>query len=146
MSPQALETYLHEQIPLTRTMQISVLSATHESLTLTAPLEPNINPHHTFFGGSAATMAILAAWSLLHTRLAPVHPTAQLVIARQTMTYHQPMPAAVIATATFPTPDDLPLFLETLTRKQKARLPVQSLLHCQGIHTATLTADFVALL
>ena len=69
MLPDQLERYLHEHIPLSKAMGVSVLSVGEEAVTLRAPLAPNINHRETVFGGSASALAILAAWSLLHTRL-----------------------------------------------------------------------------
>ena len=65
-----LERYLHEHIPLSKAMQVSVVSVDTDGVTLRAPLAPNINHQDTVFGGSASAVAILAGWSLLHTRLA----------------------------------------------------------------------------
>ena len=65
----SLERYLHEQIPLSSAMQVSVESATSESVVLAAPLAPNTNHKLTAFGGSVSALGILAAWSLLHVRL-----------------------------------------------------------------------------
>ena len=61
MSPAQLERYLHEQIPLSKTMQVGCISVTQESVVLRAPLAPNINHHATLFGGSASALAILVA-------------------------------------------------------------------------------------
>lgn len=68
-SEQELQQYLHEHIPLSRAMQVSVVRAAQEGVVLSAPLAPNINHQETVFGGSASALAILAAWSLVHVRL-----------------------------------------------------------------------------
>ncbi|MET0363375.1 MAG: YiiD C-terminal domain-containing protein, partial [Sphingobium sp.] len=52
MDRDSLQAYLHRQIPLSAAMQVSVQSAALESVTLSAPLEPNINHKSTAFGGS----------------------------------------------------------------------------------------------
>jgi len=49
-----LESYLHAHIPLTRAMQVSVVSVEPDSVLLSAPLAPNTNHRDTVFGGSAA--------------------------------------------------------------------------------------------
>jgi len=43
VTPLELERYLHEHIPLSRAMQVSVVSVQPESVVLSAPLAPNIN-------------------------------------------------------------------------------------------------------
>lgn len=61
MNPQALEQYLHDHIPLSKAMQVSVLEASQERVILMAPLAPNINHTESVFGGSASAVATLAA-------------------------------------------------------------------------------------
>ena len=49
---QALERLLHHDIPLTRAMQLQVLSWQAHELRLRLPLQANSNHHHSMFGGS----------------------------------------------------------------------------------------------
>src|SRR5882762_1797906 len=86
-----LERYLHEHIPLSKAMQVSVVSVQTDGVTLRAPLAPNINHRDTVFGGSASAVAILAAWSLLHVRLRAQGLASRLVIQRNTMDYALPI-------------------------------------------------------
>jgi len=47
----AVQQYLHDHIPLSKAMQVTVLSAQTDSVILSAPLAPNINGKETVFGG-----------------------------------------------------------------------------------------------
>jgi thioesterase domain-containing protein len=85
MNPKELEQYLHEHIPLSQAMQVSVLDAKEDCVVLSAPLAPNINHTETIFGGSASAVAILAAWSLVHVRLKGAGIAYSIVIQRNTM-------------------------------------------------------------
>ena len=87
-----LERYLHQQIPLSAAMGVRVRMATPERVQLAVPLAPNINHNETAFGGSAAALATLSAWALLHLRLAGAGLQARLVIQRSSMEYEQPIP------------------------------------------------------
>lgn len=69
MQPEELAIYLHEQIPITAAMRVSVLRCSIEEVALQAPLAANTNHKRTAFGGSVSTLAILSAWSLLFMRL-----------------------------------------------------------------------------
>ena len=80
-------------------MQVSVLEATPDATLLAAPLAPNINHRETVFGGSAAALATLAAWTLLHARLAAAGLPSRLVIQRNTMDYDAPIPTDFTARA-----------------------------------------------
>jgi thioesterase domain-containing protein len=92
-----LEAYLHQHIPISRAMQVAVVELAPGSVTLRAPLAPNINHRETVFGGSASAVAILAAWSLLHVRLASAGITSRLVIQHNTMSYDLPIAGAFTA-------------------------------------------------
>ncbi len=63
---RAIQDYLHEHIPLSKAMGVSVVEADAVGIVLSAPLEPNINHRDTVFGGSASSLAVLAAWSVVH--------------------------------------------------------------------------------
>ncbi len=91
MAPTELEKYLHEQIPMSKAMQVSVVEVKPEAVVLSAPLAPHINHQETVFGGSASAVAILAAWSLLHTRLKSSGISSRLVIQRNIMNYERPI-------------------------------------------------------
>lgn len=142
---QQLQRYLHQHIPLSAAMGISVQEINKQALTLAAPLAPNINHQETVFGGSASTLAILSAWSLLHTRLAEEGIASRLVIQRNEMAYLKPMNDEFTATAVLVDETDWPTFLSTLRRKGKARISVVASLDCKQIHAGKFSGDFVAL-
>ena len=54
MTPQTLQRYLHERIPLARAMEVEVRALASDGVELGAPLAPNINHRDTVFGGSAS--------------------------------------------------------------------------------------------
>jgi thioesterase domain-containing protein len=87
-----LERYLHQQIPLSAAMGVRVRMATPDRVQLSAPLTPNVNHNETVFGGSAAALATLSAWTLLHIRIARAELRARLVIQRSSMEYELPIP------------------------------------------------------
>lgn len=145
MLPDELAQYIHAQIPLTRAMEVSVLSIEASALTLQAPLTPNINHRQSVFGGSAAALAILAGWALLHVRLRAEGVAARLVIQRNTMEYHRPILGTFSARATLEHPYRWKLFTSTLARKGKARIAVLAELEHMEQVVATFTGQFVAL-
>jgi len=143
--PVELEKYLHEHIPLSNAMAVSVVSAELGAVVLRAPLAPNINHRATVFGGSASALAILAAWSLLHTRLRAEGITSRLVIQRNTVEYEQPIQGEFTAHATLEQPASWPQFIRMLARKGKSRISVSSLLQHEGQVVGRFTGEFVAL-
>lgn len=140
----SLQRYLHAQIPLSAAMEVSVLSATPESVLLSAPLEPNINHKSTAFGGSLSTLGILAAWSLLHLRLKDEGLTCEVVIQSNHMAYDRPVSGPFTAESSLADPAAWPLFLKTLARRKQARIEVQSRLAFEGDTAGRFTGKFVA--
>jgi thioesterase domain-containing protein len=145
LSPFELEHYLHAHIPLSRAMQVHVERVEEDSVVLSAPLAPNINHRETLFGGSASAIAILAAWSLLHTRLRRAGMASRLVIQRNTMEYDLPVAGDFTARASLQDPAQWDAFVRMLTRKGKARIAVVSMLEYEGREAGHLVGEFVAL-
>jgi len=145
MSPRELEQYLHDHIPLSKAMAVSVEQAGDDSVVLAAPLAPNINHRDTVFGGSASAVAILAAWSLLHLRLRSAGLASRLVIQRNTMDYEHPIAGGFTARSSLAEPEAWPQFTRMLARKGKARASVVAVLEHRGQVAGRLTGEFVAL-
>lgn len=145
MQTSELETYLHTYIPLTQAMQVSVLSIEPNQLILQAPLLPNINPHHTVFGGSVATLATLAAWCLLHTRLQAQGIANNLVVRRSTLDYNKPIAGNFQAIATLETPEQWEQAMQMLKQRGKAKISVLSVLTYSQDITGRFRGEFVAL-
>jgi thioesterase domain-containing protein len=145
VSPRELERYLHEHIPLSRAMAASVVAVLLDEVSLAAPLAPNINHRDTVFGGSAAALAMLAGWSLLHVRLRAEGSEARLVIQRNTMEYQRPIAGDFTARAALAHPQRWQQFMATLARRGKARIAVTALLEQGGQIAGRLSGEFVAL-
>jgi thioesterase domain-containing protein len=144
MSAQSLAQYLHQQIPLSRAMEVCALEVSEDSVRLSAPLAPNVNHRATVFGGSASALAILAAWSLLHVRLRASFPQVSIVIQRQSTSYNRPIQGTFCARAALAQPDDWPRFVRLLARRGKARISVVSALDYAGEQVGQFSGDFVA--
>lgn len=145
MTPLELEQYLHRHIPLSLAMQVSVLEVQPQHVILSAPLEPNINHRDTVFGGSATAVAILAAWSLVHTRLLDAGVPSRLVIQRNAMTFAVPMTGAFTARSSLADDARWETFVRTLARRMRARISVTCDLSCSGEEAGRFEGEFVAL-
>ena len=145
MTPGELQQYLHDHIPLSSAMQVSVIEASTERVMLGAPLAPNINHRDTVFGGSASALAILAAWSLLHIRLTAAGINTRLVIQRNTMNYTRAVEGDFTAMATSPSAEDWHHFMRMLRRKGRARITVSSNIFHAAQEAGKFEGEFVAL-
>ena len=144
-APAILERYLYRQIPLSAAMGVRVRVATTERVELAAPLAPNINHDETLFGGSAAALATLSAWALLHLRIVHAGVQARLVIQRSSMEYERPVPGDFEAICEFSDERAWERFRITLARRGRARLTLASHLVHDGQRKATFEGDFVAI-
>jgi len=145
MTEAELETYLHDNIPLTRAMAVRVVSIAPDKVVLGAPLAPNINVHDTVFGGSASTLATITAWSLIYTRLLAAGRTCDLVIQRSTMEFIKPIRGDFTAVAVMSDGSEWADFLRTLDRKGRARITVEATLDFADALAGLFRGDFVAL-
>jgi thioesterase domain-containing protein len=145
-SPAELERYLHQEIPLSRAMGVKVEATGPGGVRLWMPLAPNLNHRGGLFGGSAAALAILAGWTLVHERLmgeAALDP--HLVIQRSQIEYLAPVATDVVASASQPSQDAWDRFVRTYRRRGRARIQVSAEVSGGGETAARLVATFVAL-
>jgi|SRR5581483_4175730 len=141
-----LERYLYEQIPISAAMGVRAITATPELVQLAAPLGPNVNHNETVFGGSAAALATLAAWALLHLRIARMGIRARLVIQRSSMDYERPIPGEFEAVCRFVDEVAWERFRAMLVRRRRARLTLSAHLLYDAQRMAAFQGDFVAFL
>ena len=139
-----LAQYLRDHIPLSNAMGVAVLKVADDSVTLQAPLAPNINHRHTVFGGSASALAILAGWALLHVRLRSAGIASRLVIQRNVMEYERPIAGAFTARAALEHPHRWQQFTSMLVRKGKARVTVLAVLEDMDQVVGRFSGQFVA--
>ena len=145
MTPAALQSYLHDHIPLSKAMEVGVVSMADNAVILSAPLGPNINHRETVFGGSASAVAILACWSLLHLRLTAAGLESRVVIQRNEMDYLAPISGDFTARSYFEAGANWDGFVKMLGRKGRARISIGAVLEFEGREAGRLTGEFVAL-
>lgn len=117
-----VENYLHQHIPLSKSMEIKVRQVYENGVTLQAPLMPNINHRSTVFGGSVSALAILAGWTLVHVNLQALSIESRIVIQRNSMEYLQPIDGDFMAVCRFPAVEVWERFIKMLERKSKSRI------------------------
>lgn len=121
-----LQRYLHEHIPISAAMEVTVAFASVDLVRLQVPLLPNINHRSTVFGGSAAAVAILAGWSLLHLRLGDAAEGARIVIQRSSIDYLEPIEGDFEVVAAPPAAQAWDRFLRTYQRRGRGRIELFS--------------------
>jgi thioesterase domain-containing protein len=145
LKPNELEAYLHEHIPISDHMGIQVVRADLESVTLSAPLEPNINHRSTVFGGSCASVAMLAAWSLVLLRVRDAGRDARIVIQRGSVDYLSPIDGAFSATSRSPEEATWVRFLRSLERGRPARVELTAEVESASRLVARMAGSYAAI-
>lgn len=121
----SVQNYLNENIPITQELGVTVQSFNGYSITIKAPLVPNINHRETVFGGSLVSVAILAGWTILHLKMQKNDIKARLVIQHSTMSFLEPVDDDFIAECSL----DLDMwekFKNMLSKKGKSRITLLS--------------------
>jgi thioesterase domain-containing protein len=145
-SLEEIQHYLYTHIPITRHMEVHVLHYDGETIRLTAPLRPNINHRNTVFGGSIATLGILANWTLLHLRLEETGQPFRLVIQKSMVDFIEPIDDDFEVEASLPNTEEWERFWKILTRKKKSRLITRSVLKLRQKTVAVHEGAYVAIL
>lgn len=145
MQAADLERYLHDHIPLSRALAVRVEHLGPELVRLSAPLAPNLNHRRTAFGGSVASLAILAGWSWLLARLADRSPLPRLVIQEETVEYLAPIDAAFEASCQAPAETAWRRFVRALDQRGRGRLELAAEVTSEGRLAARFRGLYVAL-
>jgi thioesterase domain-containing protein len=140
-----VEQYLHRHIPLSAAMGVRVKVATPGRVELAAPLALNINHHSTVFGGSAAAVATLSAWTLVHVGLRHANIEAATGIQRNVMSSEEPIHGDFTAVCALIDDSGWLRFVKTIERRGRGRITMNALLLFEGRRAASFEGDFVAL-
>jgi thioesterase domain-containing protein len=132
-----LQNYIRSNIPVTEFMDFSVEDLQPYSIKLSAPIKPNDNHYGTAFGGSLATLGILAGWSILHFRALEEELKCVLVIQEGSMKYIRPAHTDFEATCNTLNEKLWNEFKSGLLAKGKARISMFTNLYSQGELIAT---------
>ncbi len=138
------ENFLHEQIPLTQAMGVSVKSWDGQQLVLQAPLEPNHNHLGTAFGGSLSALATLAGYCVLWLMLGDRQ--AHIVVRESTIRYRSPVRGALRAVCSRPAEPEMEAFQRKFTETGRASLTLQSAIEEEGKVCVEFEGSFVAML
>lgn len=122
MNNQQLEAYLHQQIPLTQHMQVSVKSYERGLVELAIPLAANSNLHGTAFGGSIGSIAILCGWTWLNAAATEAGIACDLVVQKTEMTYESAINEDFYARCAGTDNEQWQRFVHLLQRRRRSRI------------------------
>ena len=142
----ALERELLAAIPMARAMALSVARYDGDSLTVAAPLAPNVNDKGCAFGGSLASLMTLAGWGLIKLALDARGMHGEIYVQDSTIRYRAPVWQDFSTVARLAEGDTFAGFFEALALRGKGRLRIRCVVPLpDGGEAASLDARFVAL-
>ena len=141
----AMEAFLHHSVPLTADMGVRVARLDIDGAELTAPLAPNRNHFGGAFGGSVASLAMAAAWLLVHWQLMGRTPVPTVVIAEQRVTYERPITGPLRARAAMPEQTTWDAFERALERRGRGRIAMAATVEGDAGTAARFAGSFVAI-
>jgi thioesterase domain-containing protein len=116
-----LEALIRTHIPLSRALDFGVASLDDGSITVRAPLEPNINIHGTAFAGSLYALGMLSAWGLCTHLLRRSGVDADLVVTEATIRYRRPVSGPILCRCEV-APEAAAAFVSGVVREDRATL------------------------
>ena len=140
---QKLQDLIHREVPLTRVMELRVTDYRDDTLTLKAPVAPNINIHGTAFGGSLFSLAALAGWGLLQMTMSGGAETENVVLGQGRIAYHLPVRDEIVVRARLPATEKFQSFMEDFQQGRKARINMVSEVITEEGVAATLSGVYV---
>jgi thioesterase domain-containing protein len=138
-----IQELFYSKIPITRAMGVKVKHYDGERLTLSAPLEANINHLGTAFGGSLHALAVLSGYGLLWLELQDTE--CHIVIRESTISYERPVRGDLRAVCFRPEAGALAGFKHAFQQRGKARISLSVTIEDEGNSAARFRGTFVAL-
>jgi len=122
-----LQEKLHNEIPLTKFMQLTIKEYTDKELITTAPLDININDKGTVFGGSLSTITIISSWSLCWLISQELGFDSQnIVVIRNENSYLSPVTKNIVCYTDKPTIQEIEILKKKLESKGSASIKIKS--------------------
>ena len=144
MNREDLQTYLNNNIPLTKWMRIQVEEASLSRVVLTAPLQENVNHKKTAFGGSLHTIATLSCWSLAFLNSVSLRGKADLVISESHILYLRPVTSDIICISTLEDSKPWRRFEQGFLKFGKSRIRLPAKIFQDGHLAVDYNGDFAA--
>lgn len=136
--------FLYEQIPLTKSLGLSIVSLSEEGARIRAPLAPNHNHLGSAFGGSLSTMMILSGYIWLYDQLLKNGHEAHVILSKESSEYLIPVTGDIEVLALSPSLEDWKKFEESFRRKGVGRIMIHSEIRQEAGLSATFRGEFVA--
>ena len=96
-----LQDIWYKEIPLSKSMELSIVSFANNQLITRASLAPNVNVHGSAFAGSLYSVQALTGWGMMHLQTKMLGLEASILIANGKINYALPVNQDIIAICQF---------------------------------------------
>ncbi len=127
-----LTEFLQAHVPTTQYMGIDVGDYDGNSLSLTAPLQPNINDKQTAFGGSLYTVCVMNCWGMVYLKTLEKGISCNQVVAQSNISYHAPVDGEIISICESPNEETLNNFFARYEEKGRSKITLHAEVQCNG--------------
>ncbi len=124
--------FFETHLPITQHMGMAVEHYDGATLTLSAPLEPNINDKQTAFGGSLFNLAVMACWGMVYLKTQEAGIVCNQVVMQSNIKYFSPVTGTIKATCVCPGEQELNEFLERFNTIGKSKISLGAYVKCSG--------------
>lgn len=138
-----LQEVLNSEIPLTTYIGVKVKEHEDLSLTLSAPLENNINHKSTAFGGSIYSVSVLSGWGLIYLLLKQHDLSGHIVIQESNTKFIRPVATDITAKCSFKSTEHYEKFIKTYKRKGIARINLEAKITCNNKDAVIFNGSYV---
>ena len=122
-----LQEKLHNEIPLTKLMNIKIEEYNNKELITSAPLDININDKGTAFGGSLSTITIISSWSLCWLISKELgFDSKNIVVIKNENSYRKPVTKDIICYTKKPSKKEISILKDKLESKKSASIKIYS--------------------
>jgi thioesterase domain-containing protein len=123
---------LLNSIPVVAAMNVDIKAVENNSITISAPLDTNINYEGTAFGGSLNTACVLSSYLLVHHFLISNEiKFTSLVIQNSSIEYLVPVQEDFFAKSLI-TQKNADFLKRTISKRGKGRIEVESVISTEG--------------
>ncbi len=127
-----LTEFLKAHVPATQYMGIDVGHYDGKSLTLSAPLHPNINDKQTAFGGSLYTICVMNCWGMVYLKTLEKGITCNQVVTQSNISYYAPVDGEITSICECPAKEELDTFFERYEEKGRSKITLYAEVQCNG--------------
>lgn len=127
-----LSAFFQAHLPITQFMNMDVEKYDGQTLTLSAPLAPNINDKQTAFGGSLYNAAVMACWGMAYLKTREAGIECNQVVTKGSIEYKAPVHGDIRAICHAPSKEVIEQFIEHFKYKGRSRITLNATIECSG--------------